>query len=213
MLTAEQMRAARALVRMEQGELATRAGVSLGTIKRLEGLTGTLNAQESTLAAIKSALERAGVTFFDAGDDAPKGGAGVRMTDDGKAAEWNANVSKILDALIESLEMAIEDRGLRGEAITEAIVEARQETYDLLEWGPEDTNTPDMFEEMYAADYRSLFPAAEEPERPARLPGESRNDYIARRARIEGKGAPVAGGVRRLKRSIEAEKGKPPRSS
>lgn len=79
MVTPEQIRAARAIVRMEQADLAARAGVSLGTIKRLEGLNGTSNAQESTLAGIKAALEGVGVMFLDDKEGTPQGGPGVRL--------------------------------------------------------------------------------------------------------------------------------------
>ncbi|MGO6740483.1 helix-turn-helix domain-containing protein [Rhizobium ruizarguesonis] len=76
MLTAEQMRAARALLRMEQRDLAERSGVSLPSIKRLEQMTGALTATRvSTVEAIRTALETAGVTFIAQNG----GGAGVRL--------------------------------------------------------------------------------------------------------------------------------------
>lgn len=76
MLTAEQVRAARALLRMEQKELAERAGVSLPSIKRLEQMEGTLTATRvSTIEAIRAALEKAGVRFIPENG----GGAGVRL--------------------------------------------------------------------------------------------------------------------------------------
>ena len=65
MLTAEQMRAARAMLRMEQTELAKRAAVSVETIKRLEGGVGKLKAQHETLKNIQIALEFAGIEFLD----------------------------------------------------------------------------------------------------------------------------------------------------
>jgi DNA-binding XRE family transcriptional regulator len=75
MLTAEQIRAARALLRWEQKRLAAQASVSLETIKRLEGLTGKVSAQTGTADAIVRALERAGVVFIPRNG----GGAGVRL--------------------------------------------------------------------------------------------------------------------------------------
>ncbi|RFB87219.1 transcriptional regulator [Rhizobium leguminosarum bv. trifolii] len=76
MLTAEQVRAARALLRMEQKELAERAGVSLPSIKRLEQMEGALTATRvSTIEAIRAALEKAGVRFIPENG----GGAGVRL--------------------------------------------------------------------------------------------------------------------------------------
>ncbi|MHC2359064.1 helix-turn-helix domain-containing protein [Rhizobium leguminosarum] len=76
MLTAEQIRAARALLRMEQKDLAERSGVSLPSIKRLEQMNGALTATRvSTVEAIRTALETAGVTFIAQNG----GGAGVRL--------------------------------------------------------------------------------------------------------------------------------------
>ncbi|MBB4327817.1 helix-turn-helix domain-containing protein [Rhizobium leguminosarum] len=77
MLTAEQVRAARALLRMEQRDLAERSGVSLPSIKRLEQMNGALTATRvSTVEAIRAALEAAGVTFIAENG----GGPGVRLS-------------------------------------------------------------------------------------------------------------------------------------
>ena len=75
MLTGEQIRAARALARIEQTDLAARAEVSVETVKRLEGMRGTVAAQMATVLAIKRALEVAGVIFIDANGEGP----GVRL--------------------------------------------------------------------------------------------------------------------------------------
>ncbi|WP_246664937.1 transcriptional regulator [Neorhizobium sp. P12A] len=76
MLTAEQIRAGRALLRMEQKELAERAGVSLPSIKRLEQMDGPLTATRvSTVEAIRVAMEKAGVQFIPENG----GGPGVRL--------------------------------------------------------------------------------------------------------------------------------------
>lgn len=68
MLTGEQIRAARALSRTEQSELARLSGLSLETIKRLERIRGPVNANARTLRAIHDAFEGLGVQFD--GDDA-----------------------------------------------------------------------------------------------------------------------------------------------
>ncbi len=83
MLTGEQIRAARALVRMEQAELAQRSGVSLPSIKRLEGTQGALSTLAATEEAIRRALVDAGVMFLDGDLD---GGPGVRLGSRGKGA-------------------------------------------------------------------------------------------------------------------------------
>jgi predicted transcriptional regulator len=62
-ITSELIRAARALLRWEQRDLAHASGVSLPTIKRLESAPGILAAQSSTVAALRRALESAGIEF------------------------------------------------------------------------------------------------------------------------------------------------------
>ena len=62
-ITSELIRAARALLRWEQRDLANASGVSLPTIKRLEFAPGTLAAHSSTVAALRRALEFAGIEF------------------------------------------------------------------------------------------------------------------------------------------------------
>src|SRR4051794_29979993 len=64
MMTAEQLRAARAMLKMEQAELAQLSGVSLETIKRLERMDGELAANSRTLSSIESALQQEGVLFL-----------------------------------------------------------------------------------------------------------------------------------------------------
>ena len=61
MLTSEQIRAARALLRWEQKNLAAAAGVSVETIKRLEKKPGRVSPYVQTVDAIRGALETAGV--------------------------------------------------------------------------------------------------------------------------------------------------------
>lgn len=62
-VTGEQIRAARALARMSQLELATAAHVSLETVKRLEGIRGPVAAHSRTLAKLSQGLASAGVLF------------------------------------------------------------------------------------------------------------------------------------------------------
>jgi hypothetical protein len=74
-ITSELIRAARALLRWEQRHLSDASSVSLPTIKRLEAKQGILAAHGSTIAALRSALENAGIEFIDENG----GGAGVRL--------------------------------------------------------------------------------------------------------------------------------------
>lgn len=64
MITSEQVRAARALLRLDQGELARRARVSAATIRRLESAGGTAKVGEDKVAAVQAELEKAGVEFI-----------------------------------------------------------------------------------------------------------------------------------------------------
>lgn len=80
MISSEQIRAARALIRWDQAELAKHANVSVETIKRLEKLKGPLlTATGKTLQAIQTALESAGIAFLDNGD--VSSGPGVALRD------------------------------------------------------------------------------------------------------------------------------------
>lgn len=71
----EQVKAARALLRWSQSDLAAAAAISHPTIKRLEAAAGQLGGRRETAAAIRSALEHAGVEFIPANG----GGPGVRL--------------------------------------------------------------------------------------------------------------------------------------
>jgi transcriptional regulator with XRE-family HTH domain len=75
MISAAQIRAARALLDISQAQLSKLASVSATTIKRLEA-TSEVRGAADTLWKIQSAVEVAGVEFI-AEDDAK--GAGVRL--------------------------------------------------------------------------------------------------------------------------------------
>ena len=63
-MTSAQMRAARAMLDWSQAKLAEQSGVSVETIKRLERMSGALEATKvGTLDAIKKALVAGGVEF------------------------------------------------------------------------------------------------------------------------------------------------------
>ena len=79
MITAAQMRAARALLGIDQRQLADLAGVSLPTIQRMEASDGTVRGVVDTLTKVVEAFNRAGVELI--GDNAAsrEGGRGVRL--------------------------------------------------------------------------------------------------------------------------------------
>ena len=80
-LRPEQCRAARALLDWTQEELATRAGVSPGTVRGFEG--GRHDLQRATAAVLRQVLELAGIALLEPDD---QGGAGVRLRRDADAA-------------------------------------------------------------------------------------------------------------------------------
>ena len=78
MLTAAQIKAARALVDWSQPQLAEAAGLSMPTIRRMEGPLGPGRSTAANVEAVQQALEAMGVVFLDAGD-VKAGGPGVRL--------------------------------------------------------------------------------------------------------------------------------------
>lgn len=76
MITAAQIRAARALLGWKQSELAAASGVSEISIKNIE--RGATDPRASTLNAIEAAFSQAGVIFMDPGVER-SGGAGLRL--------------------------------------------------------------------------------------------------------------------------------------
>jgi transcriptional regulator with XRE-family HTH domain len=76
MITAGQIRAARALIGWKQTDLAKASKVSEISIKNIE--RGVTDPRYRTLGAIQAAFEKAGVVFLEPGD-IRDGGAGVRL--------------------------------------------------------------------------------------------------------------------------------------
>jgi transcriptional regulator with XRE-family HTH domain len=64
--TGRQIAAARTLLGMAQPDLAARANISAGTLKRMEASEGAAVGMANNVAAVVSALEAAGVEFDDA---------------------------------------------------------------------------------------------------------------------------------------------------
>ena len=74
MITSHQMRAARALLGIDQRQLAELAGLSVPTIQRMEASGGQVRGVVDTLVKVVGALEAAGVELI--GENAPSAGAG-----------------------------------------------------------------------------------------------------------------------------------------
>jgi predicted transcriptional regulator len=78
-ITSAQMRAARALLGIDQRQLAELSGVSLPTIQRMEASDGTVRCVVDTLTKVVEAFDAAGIELI--GDNAMSsgGGRGVRF--------------------------------------------------------------------------------------------------------------------------------------
>jgi len=74
-ISSAQLRAARALLRWSAMDLAKTSKVGVATIRRVEVVEGSIPVTSANEAAIRSALEAAGVEFIDENG----GGPGVRL--------------------------------------------------------------------------------------------------------------------------------------
>jgi transcriptional regulator with XRE-family HTH domain len=67
MVTSEQLRAARALLRIDQSDLARLAQISVVTIRRVEGTDAPARVAPDTMRAVREVLEHAGAEFIPGG--------------------------------------------------------------------------------------------------------------------------------------------------
>ena len=79
MITAAQLRAARALLGIDQRELAQRCGLSLPTIQRMEASEGVIRGNVDSLVKLVDALAGAGIELISEGASSNGGGRGVRL--------------------------------------------------------------------------------------------------------------------------------------
>ena len=75
MITSEQIRAARQLIRITADQLAKSSNVGVATIRRFELMAGVPSGNARLVESIQRALEEAGVEFVGTPDDRP----GVRL--------------------------------------------------------------------------------------------------------------------------------------
>ena len=73
------MRAARALLDIDQRELAQRSGLSLPTIQRMESSGGVVRGNVDSLMKLVDALAAAGIELIGEGTASHDGGRGVRL--------------------------------------------------------------------------------------------------------------------------------------
>ncbi len=79
MITAAQMRAARALLNIDQRELAELSGLSLPTIQRMEASDGVVRGTVDSLMKLIGALHEAGIEIIGANSPSHGRGRGVRL--------------------------------------------------------------------------------------------------------------------------------------
>ncbi len=79
MITSTQMRAARALLGIDQRDLAQRAGLSLPTIQRMEASVGVVRGNVDSLMKLVDALAANGIELIGEGATSNTGGRGVRL--------------------------------------------------------------------------------------------------------------------------------------
>jgi transcriptional regulator with XRE-family HTH domain len=75
LITSEQIRAARQLIRVTADDLASKSGVGVATIRRFELMAGVPSGNARSVEAIQAALEQMGVEFIGTPEDRP----GVRL--------------------------------------------------------------------------------------------------------------------------------------
>ena len=79
MITAAQLRAARALLGIDQRELAQRCSLSLPTIQRMEASEDVIRGNVDSLMKLVEALAASGIELIGEGAASHDGGRGVRM--------------------------------------------------------------------------------------------------------------------------------------
>jgi transcriptional regulator with XRE-family HTH domain len=79
MITANQLRAARALLNIDQRQMAELANLSVPTIQRMEASDGVVRGNVDSLMKLVSALENAGIELINPGVASSTGGRGVRL--------------------------------------------------------------------------------------------------------------------------------------
>jgi transcriptional regulator with XRE-family HTH domain len=79
MITSAQLKAARALLGIDQRQLAEASGLSLPTIQRMEASDGTIRGNVDSLVKLIAALDMLGVEVISAGTVSQGGGRGIRL--------------------------------------------------------------------------------------------------------------------------------------
>jgi transcriptional regulator with XRE-family HTH domain len=102
MITPDRIRAARALLRLDQRELAQRAHVSVATLRRVESGAENPRPSQHAVSAVQHALEAAGVEFIE---------NGVRRARCRSREEVEERVRRIMEIARQSAKFAAENPG------------------------------------------------------------------------------------------------------
>ena len=98
MITSAQLRAARALLAIDQRELAQRCGLSLPTIQRMEASEGVIRGNVDSLMKLVAALDAAGIELIGEAGVSQGGGRGVRLKSVGflpkNGPRWSVRTDK-----------------------------------------------------------------------------------------------------------------------
>ena len=79
MITAAQLRAARALLGIDQRRLSVLSGLSVPTIRRMEASDGVIRGNVDSLMKLVGALDAAGIELIGEGVVSERGGRGIRL--------------------------------------------------------------------------------------------------------------------------------------
>lgn len=79
MISPTQLKAARALLGIDQRQLAELSGLSVPTIQRMEASEGVIRGNVDSLMKLVAALDAAGLELIGEGAASPGGGRGVRL--------------------------------------------------------------------------------------------------------------------------------------
>jgi len=94
-ITAAQLRAARALLGIDQRQLAELAGISVPTIQRMEASADVVRGNVDSLMRLLEALDTAGIAVINEGAVSEDGGRGVRLKATASIGPFQRKVSQL----------------------------------------------------------------------------------------------------------------------
>lgn len=116
MITSQQLRAARALLGLDQRQMAELAGLSLPTIQRMEASDGQVRGVVDTLVKVITALESAGIELLGENASSAGIGRGVRLRETTKGMSGGRGQSILYDRPASQVAERGDDEGLYSQA-------------------------------------------------------------------------------------------------